>query len=63
MVRKKLPGKKFLHVMEEWKEGKLYTGRGRHKVTSQKQAEAIAFSEQRKEDSKHKGKYKSIYKL
>ncbi len=44
----------FKGVMHEWKQGKLHSG-SKHgpKVTSQKQAEAIAFSEQRKMDGDH----------
>lgn len=40
--------KKVKKVMEEWKEGKLKSGRGDKKVTSQKQAVAIGISEARK---------------
>lgn len=40
--------KNFAGVMHEWGQGKLHSGSSTgKKVTSQKQAEAIAFSEQR----------------
>jgi len=44
--------KKMKKVMEEFKEGKLKSGRSGKKVTSQKQAVAIGLSEARKEGDK-----------
>ncbi|HMF71393.1 MAG TPA: DUF6496 domain-containing protein [Flavitalea sp.] len=42
--------KKFKKVRHEWKEGDLHSGSKKGpKVKSQKQAEAIAFSESRKD--------------
>jgi hypothetical protein len=43
-------------VMEEFKEGRLKSGRSDKKVTNPKQAIAIALSEQRKADSGKKKK-------
>lgn len=40
--------KKVKKVMDEWKEGKLKSGRNGKSVTSQKQAVAIGISEARK---------------
>ena len=47
----------FGGVMHEWKHGELHSG-SKHgpKVTNQKQAEAIAFSEQRKLNHKPSAK-------
>ena len=46
---------KFGRVMHEWGQGNLRSGsKTGPKVTSQKQAEAIAFSEQRKAKKKRK---------
>jgi hypothetical protein len=51
--------KNFEGVMHEWKEGDLHSGTKKGKVVkNQKQAEAIAFSEQKKmnggkEDARH----------
>ncbi len=45
-------GKKVEKVMDEMKEGKLKSGRSEKKVTSRKQAIAIALSEARKKGSK-----------
>jgi hypothetical protein len=44
--------KKMKKVMDEWKEGKLKSGRSGKKVTSQKQAVAIGLSEARKAGAK-----------
>lgn len=45
--------KKVKKVMHEWKEGNLHSGsKNGPKVTSQKQAEAIALSEARKAKKK-----------
>ncbi len=44
---KKSPGKKFEKVMHEFGQGTLKSSSG-EKVTNPKQAQAIAFSEQRK---------------
>jgi len=47
--------KKVEKVMREWKEGTLHSGsKTGPKVTSRKQAIAIALSEQRKADKKKK---------
>lgn len=43
---------KIGEVMEEYKEGKLKSGRSGKKVTSRKQAVAIGISEARKEGDK-----------
>jgi hypothetical protein len=48
-------GRKVPVVMREWKEGSLRSGSPKGpKVTSQKQAVAIALSEQRKTNQKRK---------
>jgi hypothetical protein len=48
-------GKKVATVMLEWGAGKLHSGSPKGpKVTSQKQAVAIALSEQRKTNQKRK---------
>ena len=54
MKNKPLPkGKgKVEKVMKEYKKGDLNIGRSKKKVTSQKQAVAIALSEQRKANKK-----------
>ena len=44
--------RKISKVMHEYGEGKLRSGRGRRKVTSQKQAVAIGISEARREGDK-----------
>ncbi len=44
--------KKVKKVMEEFKEGKLESGRSHKKVTSRKQAVAIGLSEARKAGAK-----------
>jgi hypothetical protein len=44
----KKPVTKVKKVMDEWKSGTLKSGKSNKKVTSQKQAIAIALSEQRK---------------
>ncbi len=44
--------KKVKKVMEEWKEGKLKSGRSGKKVTDKKQAVAIGLSEARKAGAK-----------
>ncbi len=44
--------RKIKKVMEEWKEGKLKSGTSGKKVTSQKQAVAIAISEARRAGGK-----------
>lgn len=45
---------KIKKVMEEFYEGKLYSGRNKdHKVTSQSQALAIALAEQRRYDKRN----------
>ena len=60
--RKKLTGKQKFHVvMKEWKRGTLYSGSGR-KVRSQKQAVAIAYSEERKAKKGHHTQHKRAYK-
>lgn len=51
--------KKIKQVMEEWKEGKLTSGTSGKKVTSHKQAVAIAISEARQEGDKVPKKKKS----
>ena len=43
---------KISKVMHEYGEGKLHSGRGGRKVTSQKQAVAIGISEARREGDK-----------
>ena len=48
----KKAGEKVEKAMHERKEGTLKSGRSGKKVTSQKQAEAIAISEARKEGKK-----------
>ncbi|MDB4984550.1 MAG: hypothetical protein JWM20_729 [Patescibacteria group bacterium] len=54
MARKYSKGaqKKVKKVMDEWKSGKLKSGRSGKKVTSQKQAVAIGLSEARKAGKK-----------
>ena len=48
-------GRKIPVVMKEWKAGTLHSGSDKGpKVTSQKQAVAIALSEQRKANQKRK---------
>lgn len=51
-MKKKEPGKKkFKKVLEEFKEGKLHSGSKEGPVVkSRKQAQAIAFSEDRRAD-------------
>lgn len=45
--------KKIKKVMEEWKSGKLHSGSKKGPIVSnQKQAQAIAFSEAKKDSSK-----------
>ena len=44
--------KKVKKVMDEWKKGKLKSGRSGKKVTSRKQAVAIGLSEARKSGAK-----------
>jgi hypothetical protein len=44
----KKPSPKIKKVMDEWKSGTLKSGKSSKKVTSQKQAIAIALSEARK---------------
>jgi hypothetical protein len=44
--------RKIQKVMHEWKEGSLHSGRSGPKVTSQKQAVAIALSEAREAGAK-----------
>lgn len=46
--------KKVKKVMKEYKKGELNIGKSSKKVTSQKQAVAIALSEQRKAEGKKK---------
>lgn len=53
-IRSKNPKKIVKKVMDEWKAGKLDMGRSKKKVTSQKQAIAIALSEADKAKSKKK---------
>ena len=56
MQKKKTSSKgKIEKVMKEWKSGELNVGKSTKKVTSKKQAVAIAISEQRRVD---KGKKK-----
>lgn len=45
-----MEGNKFGKVMHEWKEGDLNSGGSGKPVAGQKQALAIAFSEQRRSD-------------
>lgn len=45
---------KIKRVMHEWKTGDLYSSSGK-KVTSQKQAVAIALSEQRRANKRRRG--------
>ena len=54
MAKKPLPkGKKKVEkVMKEYKAGELNIGKSKKKVTSKKQAVAIALSEQRKAEKK-----------
>lgn len=56
MAKKPLPkGKKKVEkVMKEYKAGELNIGKSKKKVKSQKQAVAIALSEQRKAEGKKK---------
>jgi hypothetical protein len=58
MATKKKGARKVHRVMKEHKEGKLKSGSG-HKVTSRKQAVAIALSEARKSGAKIPQKKKS----
>jgi len=56
MVKKKSQNK-VKKVMKEWKAGTLHSGSGKGpKVTSQKQAIAIALSEQKKVNKKKRKK-------
>jgi Family of unknown function (DUF6496) len=54
MAKKPLPKgkKKVKKVMEEYKAGELNIGKSKKKVSSKKQAVAIALSEQRKAEGK-----------
>lgn len=54
MAKKSLPKgtKKTEKVMKEYKKGELNIGKSKKKVTSRKQAIAIALSEQRKAEKK-----------
>jgi len=51
--------RKIKQTMEEWKAGKLKSGRSARKVTSQKQAVAIGISEARREGDRVPEKKKS----
>lgn len=55
-MKKSSPGKRFKKVMKEFGEGKLHSGSKKGpKVSSAKQAAAIAYSEQRRSDKTAKG--------
>jgi hypothetical protein len=56
----KMGNGKVEKVMKEYKSGQLNIGKSTKKVTSKKQAVAIALSEQRKKDAAKKKKKKMI---